>query len=576
MPRVPSSSPLRLLGLILLVSAGPALGDWSTSRTTDLTQKFPAKYDGRGAPCGTVTLTESTSQAITALNSVSCNNGVGHTDNSYFRAFNLASFGQGDFNVCSVEVGVEEASSAGGSQPITINLYTVASGTFPGGALTPIGTSSTTVADQSLTIVDFPVAGFAAGTLDLVVEVFTPDGEAAGNLFFIGSNASAETAPSYLQAADCGVTTPMTTAAIGFPNMHIVMNVHGDPAGPGGVDPAGSSLVSESCTEPNGALDPGELVTMSLCVENNSGAATTNLVGTLQATGGVTVPSGPVTFGAVADGATACEDFTFLVDGALACGDTVTATLSLTDGATTYDDAVYTFPTGTVALGLAENFDGVTAPALPAGWTATNPITTDGILWVTTAASSDTAPNSAFVNDPSAVNDKVLDSPSIPVTTSSATVSFRHSFNLEDTFDGGVLEISIGGGPFTDIIAAGGSFVQGPYTDTISSSFSSPIAGRQAWSGSSGGYITTVANLPAAASGQNVVLRWRMGSDSSVSGTGWNVDTIEVASGTVCATDCAAGPSVIALEIPTLSKVGLALLAALMAGAAALLLRRRG
>ena len=55
----------------------------------------------------------------------------------------------------------------------------------------------------------------------LVVEVFTPNGQTAGNSFFIGSNALGQTAPSYLAAADCGVTEPTDTAAIGFPGMHI-------------------------------------------------------------------------------------------------------------------------------------------------------------------------------------------------------------------------------------------------------------------------------------------------------------------------------------------------------------------
>ncbi len=49
-----------------------------------------------------------------------------------------------------------------------------------------------------------------------------------GQQFFIGSNAVGQTAPSYLAAADCGVTEPTDTAAIGFPDMHIVMNVTGD------------------------------------------------------------------------------------------------------------------------------------------------------------------------------------------------------------------------------------------------------------------------------------------------------------------------------------------------------------
>ena len=62
----------------------------------------------------------------------------------------------------------------------------------------------------------------------LVVEIFPPDGQTAGNSFFIGSNNLGQTAPSYLAAADCGVPEPTNTATIGFPDMHIVMNVTGD------------------------------------------------------------------------------------------------------------------------------------------------------------------------------------------------------------------------------------------------------------------------------------------------------------------------------------------------------------
>ena len=47
-----------------------------------------------------------------------------------------------------------------------------------------------------------------------------------------------------------------------------------------------------------------------------------------------------------------------------------------------------------------------------------------------------------------------------------------------------------------------------------------------AWSGNSGGYIDTVANLGPNVAGQTIKLRFRMGSDSNTSGTGWRVDTI--------------------------------------------------
>src|SRR5258705_4005667 len=111
---------------------------------------------------------------------------------------------------------------------------------------------------------------------------------------------------------------------------------------------------------------------------------------------------------------------------------------------------------------------------------------------------------------------------------------------MESSFDGGVLEISINGGAFTDIVTAGGNFVTGGYNGTISVNFLSPIAGRQAWTGNSAGYITTTANLPASANGQPVKLRFRMASDCSVSATGWTIDTVKVTSGFASSTNCGA------------------------------------
>jgi hypothetical protein len=59
-------------------------------------------------------------------------------------------------------------------------------------------------------------------------------------------------------------------------------------------------------------------------------------------------------------------------------------------------------------------------------------------------------------------------------------------------FDGGVLEISFDDGlTFQDIVAAGGTFVRGGYNGTISTCCGNPLAGRQAWTGNSGGFIDT-------------------------------------------------------------------------------------
>jgi hypothetical protein len=71
------------------------------------------------------------------------------------------------------------------------------------------------------------------------------------------------------------------------------------------------------------------------------------------------------------------------------------------------------------------------------------------------------------------------------------------------------LEISFdGGNTFHDILAAGGSFVMGGYNRTISTDRGSPVAGRQAWSGNSEGFILTVVNLPFMPTGGK--LRWRI------------------------------------------------------------------
>ena len=175
---------------------------------------------------------------------------------------------------------------------------------------------------------------------------------------------------------------------------------------------------------------------------------------------------------------------------------------------------------------FAETFDQVSPPGLPPGWSAS--VTGLGPAWHLVSGSPFSAPNAAFAPDPDGVSNTSLTSPSLPITSASAQLTFQHRYSLEEGFDGGVLEISLGNGPFTDILAAGGAFVSHGYDGTLSDLDNSPIPGRQAWTGTSLGSLATQVKLPAAAAGQSVRLRWRCASDASTSDTGWTLDTIAV------------------------------------------------
>jgi hypothetical protein len=194
---------------------------------------------------------------------------------------------------------------------------------------------------------------------------------------------------------------------------------------------------------------------------------------------------------------------------------------------------------GTPVTLLDENFDSLIPPALPPGWLATNALGPPPI-WITSDSGvpvppADSPPNAAFIDDPGVVSDKRLDSPGIIPGEFELwkQLTFRHNYNLDADvdpavgFDGGVLEISFdGGNTFQDILAAGGTFVVGGYNRTIASDRGSLIAGRQAWSGNSGGFVTTTVNLPQQLIPE--ILRWRMASDTSGSNEGWRVDNIVV------------------------------------------------
>ncbi len=131
------------------------------------------------------------------------------------------------------------------------------------------------------------------------------------------------------------------------------------------VSSGATAVNAESCVPANGAIDPGETVTVNFDLSNIGTANTTNLVATLQATGGVTAPSAPQNYGALAaNGAAVTRPFTFTAG--TTCGQTITATLNLQDGASNLGAVTFTFSTGALGAPVTATYStGNIATAIP-------------------------------------------------------------------------------------------------------------------------------------------------------------------------------------------------------------------
>ncbi len=194
--------------------------------------------DGPSAPV-TITLSQTTSNAITALNSVACANSFGVTaENSYYRAFPLSDFGiTGAFTVTSVTYGVESAvAEIGTTQGVLVRVhsYSGASGgtSLNTAQMTQLASVASSVTNTSNALITANLGATIPAGGTVVAEVFVPDsdpdGDTYGNEFYIGSNASGETKPGYIRAPDCGSASPAAFSSLGLATtVDIVLSVTG-------------------------------------------------------------------------------------------------------------------------------------------------------------------------------------------------------------------------------------------------------------------------------------------------------------------------------------------------------------
>jgi hypothetical protein len=173
--------------------------------------------------------------------------------------------------------------------------------------------------------------------------------------------------------------------------------------------------------------------------------------------------------------------------------------------------------------------DAVTGTTIPSTW---NISPTTGNAWTVSTTQSSSSPNSYFMANPTTTSDARLEM-AAPITLNPNTVSnyttlsFKHRFNTEDGWDGGVVEVSTNGGiTWSDL---GSRMIQNGYNSSMGTGSNNPIGGRAAFSGNNNSFQQTIVNLSEFA-GQSVSIRFRFASDDNTAptGGGWWVDDIVV------------------------------------------------
>jgi hypothetical protein len=162
------------------------------------------------------------------------------------------------------------------------------------------------------------------------------------------------------------------------------------------------------------------------------------------------------------------------------------------------------------------------------GWTHDAAVGTDS--WTISGSRPFNGTSSWKATDPSSIADQRLTSPTItlPSDLSGLSLQFEHWPLIEgsgDTCaDGGILEIALDGGVFSQVPA--NQFLVGGYTGTVSSGSGNPLAGNPAWCGLASAYESVIVDLSTYA-GHDAQFRFRLGSNNTSPREGWYIDAIK-------------------------------------------------
>jgi hypothetical protein len=181
-----------------------------------------------------VTLSQSTAQTITALNTLACGNANSTLENHYYRVFKLSDFGINTaFTAEHVDFAVEDADTVAGSQTVQVRLHTLSGATPTVANMTLLYGQNVMVPDtatNTIVGVDLTSTVVVPAGSTLVLELFSAGSTQTGDYFYAGSNAAGESGPSYIRAPPAGCDLPEITpysTIDGTGMVHLVMSVTG-------------------------------------------------------------------------------------------------------------------------------------------------------------------------------------------------------------------------------------------------------------------------------------------------------------------------------------------------------------
>jgi Zn-dependent metalloprotease len=168
-------------------------------------------------------------------------------------------------------------------------------------------------------------------------------------------------------------------------------------------------------------------------------------------------------------------------------------------------------------------------PPTPYDWVQVSgglPMGRSGTVWF----AEDRHIGNCSSQDESAVHSLLSPVIALPADVPSATLSFTHFVDSETFFDGGIVNISVDAGPFTQIPAT--AIVFNGYNSRLSLDNTNPLAGRDAWTGVNlipGVWGTTLIDLSGfVTGGESVQFLFQFGKDGCTGTIGWFVDDFEL------------------------------------------------